>query len=101
MAKAPFLLVYYVLVVVWELLCFIPRFVWYLFKFIHSEKRVLCGIDGTLGGTISYACFTSTSMPFAEQVLLAVFGGLLGAVIGVANWEIVSKRILHVQVERV
>lgn len=76
---------------VWEMLCFF----WHLFKLIHSEKRVLCAIDGTLGGAVSYIWFASASMSFAEQAVLVVFGGLLGAAFGVANWEIVSKRILH------
>lgn len=82
----------------WAMLCFLGRFAWHLFYLIHSEKRVLCAIDGTLGGAMSYICFASASMPFSGQAVLVVFGGLLGAAFGVANWEIVSKRILHVSV---
>lgn len=74
------------------------RFVWYLFKLIHSEKRVLCAIDGTLGGGIGYIWLASSEMLFPEQAMLVVFCGLLGAAFGVANWEIVSKRILRVAI---
>jgi hypothetical protein len=35
-------------------------------------------------------------MSFPEQVMFVVFGGLLGAAFGVADWEIFSKRILRV-----
>jgi len=86
----------YLAIGVWATLCFLGRFAWHLFKLIHSEKRVLCAIDGTIGGAISYIWLASTSMLFAQQVTLVVFGGLLGAAFGVANWEIVSKRILQV-----
>ena len=86
----------YLAIGVWATLCFFGRFVWHLFKLIHSEKRVLCAIDGTLGGAVSYIWFASASVSFPEQAVLVVFGGLLGSAFGVANWEIVSKRILHV-----
>ena len=81
---------------IWATLCFIGRFACHLFKLVHSKKRLLCAIDGTLGGAMSYVWFTSTPMSFAGQIALITFGGLLGATFGAANWEIVSKRILHV-----
>lgn len=71
-------------------------FIWHLFKLIHSEKRVLCAIDGTLGGAIAYVWLHAPAISFFEQAALIFFGGLLGAALGVLNWEIVSKRILHV-----
>lgn len=86
----------YLAIAAWATICFLGRFAWHLFKLIHSEKRVLCAIDGTLGGAVSYIWFASSAMTFPEQAVFAIFGGLLGAAFGVANWEIVSKRILHV-----
>ena len=86
----------YLAIAVWATICFLGRFAWHLFKLIHSEKRVLCAIDGTLGGAMSYIWFASSAMSFPEQVVFVVFGGLLGAAFGVVNWEIISKRILHV-----
>ena len=83
---------------VWATLYFSSRFAWHLFGLIHSEKRVLCAIDGTLGGAVSYVWLASTSTSFTGQATLIIFGGLLGAAFGVANWEIVSKRVLRVSV---
>lgn len=86
----------YLAIGAWATLCFFGRFAWHLFKLIHSKKRVLCAIDGTLGGAVSYIWLASSVMSFPEQVMLVIFGGLLGAAFGMANWEIVSKRILRV-----
>lgn len=85
----------YLFIGIWLLLCFLRRFGWELFKLIHSKKRVLCAIDGTIGGAIAFFCFASASLTFPQQILVVFFGGLLGAVIGVLNYEIVSKRLLH------
>lgn len=71
------------------------RFGWHLFRLIHSKERVLCAIDGTLGGAVSYVWLVRADMTLSEQAALIVFGGLMGAAFGVANWEIVSKRLLH------
>jgi len=72
------------------------RFLWYLVKLIHSKERVLCGVDGMLGGAVSYIWLAPTATSFAGHLVLVAFGGLLGAAFGVLNWEIVSKRILKV-----
>jgi len=82
-------------------LCFVGRFIWHLFKLIHSDKRLLCAIDGTLGGLASYQWLASSAMSSTEQVLVVIFGGLIGAVLGIVNWEFVSKRILHVATDNI
>lgn len=81
-------------ITVWEACCLLVRFAWQMFKLVHSEKRVLCAIDGTIGGAVSYM-WSPPLASFPEQVMFVIFGGLLGAALGVANWEIVSKRILR------
>lgn len=86
----------YLAIGIWAMLRFFGRFAWHLFKLIHSQKRVLCGIDGALGGAVAYVWLQPTSYAVGEQAVLVVFGGLLGAAFGVINWEVVSKRILHV-----
>lgn len=86
----------YLAIATWATICFFGRFAWHLFKLIRSKKRVLCAIDGTLGGAVSYLWFASSATTFPEQMVFIVFGGLIGAAFGVADWEIVSKRILHV-----
>lgn len=59
------------------------RFFWHLFRLIHSDLRLLCGLDAALGSAIGY---------FSGNALI---GALAGGLIGVANFEIVSKRVLH------
>lgn len=73
----------------------VALFLWCLFKLIHSKKRVLCAIDGTLGGLASYFLLVSSSTSLAGQVTLCLFGGLLGAGLGVISWELISKRALR------
>jgi len=87
----------YLAIAAWLAIRFLGRFGWHLFKLIHSKERVLCAIDGTIGGAISFACLYGSSTSSAGKLLLVFFGGLLGAGLGVANWELVSKRLLHIQ----
>lgn len=81
---------------IWKSICFLLHFAWNMFKLIHSRKRLLCGVDGMLGGAVTYVWFTPPTASPMEQLMLVVFSGILGAIFGIANWEIVSKRILHV-----
>lgn len=71
-------------------------FGWKLFKLIHSHKRLLCAIDCAIGGAMSYLLLARSAHTLGAQVALVLFGGLLGAGLGVLNWEVVSKRLLHV-----
>lgn len=72
-------------------------FAWRLVKLIHSERRLLCAVDGAIGGTLAGLSLRGcASSPF-ELIAIVVFGGLLGATFGIANWEIVSKRLLRVE----
>ncbi len=57
-------------------------FVKHLFFLIHSQLRLLCAADSALGAGIGY---------FYGN---AVVGALAGAVIGVLNFEVISKRLL-------
>ncbi|MDD5726730.1 MAG: hypothetical protein PHC53_05015 [Patescibacteria group bacterium] len=68
-----------------------------LFKLIHSHKRVLCAFDSAIGGAMSYLLLARSAHTLGAQVALVLFGGLLGAGFGVLNWEVVSKRLLHVE----
>lgn len=79
----------------WKILCSLSRFAWHLFRLIHSKKRVLCAIDGTLGGTIAYNLFVPAASTMPELIVIVLSGGLIGAVLGVANWELVSKRVFQ------
>ncbi len=72
-------------------------FGWKLFRLIHSHKRLLCAIDSAIGGAMSYLLLARSTHTLGAQVALVIFGGLLGAGFGVLNWEVVSKRLLHVE----
>lgn len=85
----------YSAIAIWSTLCFLWRFLCNLFKLVHSKKRILCAIDGTIGGTLAFFCSASASLTLPQQILVVLFGGLLGATIGVLNYEIISKRLLH------
>ncbi len=79
-----------------DFLRFSGRFTWKMVKLIHSEKRLLCGTDSAIAVGVSYILFAAGATTLVEQVVLVLFGGLLGAALGVANFELVSKRLLHV-----
>jgi len=61
----------------------IGRFIKTVFILIHSDELLLCGIDAAIGTVIGFITGN------------AVVGGLAGGVFGVLNFEIISKRILH------
>ncbi len=61
----------------------IGRFVWALFRTIHSDERLLCGVDAAIGAGIGYLAGN------------ALIGALAGGVIGVVNYELISKRLLN------
>ena len=58
------------------------NFIVYLFKEIHSDIRMLCGLDAAIGAAIGY---------FAGS---AVIGAAAGGLWGTLNFEILSIRIL-------
>jgi len=55
-----------------------------LFVLIHSELRVLCMTDAMIGAVAGFFCGN------------ALVGGLIGAVFGLANYKLVSVRLLKV-----
>jgi len=73
---------------------FAGRFLKHLFIFIHSNERVLCAIDGTLGGIAAFLWLAPSAETLTAKAAVAIFGGLLGAGFGVINYELVSKRWL-------
>ncbi len=63
-------------------------FIWQVVKLIHSDERLLCGVDAAIGALVGYL------------VGNALIGALFGGVFGVANFELVSKLLLKVVPER-
>lgn len=68
-----------------------PQKISYFFKLIHSYKRVLCAIDGTLGGLLSYLLLARSAGSPPEQCLLIIFGGILGMACGLIHNELAKK----------
>lgn len=66
----------------------IYRFLKHLIVLIHSDERLLCGLDAAIGTAIGY---------YAGN---AFIGAMSGLVFGVLNYEIVSKRILRGPIAR-
>jgi hypothetical protein len=57
---------------------FCGNFLWMLFKLIHSDLRLLVGIDSVIGGTVGYFC---------NSILI---GMLVGGLWGLINYKLVS-----------
>src|SRR3989338_3926880 len=86
----------YIIIGMWFMICSIPSFftaigrgfaklglfVWIVFRFIHSDMRLLCAVDAAIGVCAGF--FLGS----------AIFGGLVGGLWGVLNFEILSKRVL-------
>lgn len=71
-----------VAVVLFRALVLFPiRFVISLTRLIHTDERLLCGVDAAIGASIGY--FTAN----------ALLGALIGGIFGVLNFEILSKRV--------
>lgn len=83
------------------------RFVKYLFLLVHSKERLVCAVDGPAGALVTYLTLLYIYGPeLSELSVLAQFSfvGLAGAVsalIGMVNYELLSKRVLEVVPMRV
>lgn len=81
-------------IVLWRSLKFVGHFLWEIFIIIHRRERLLCALDGTLGGMVAFLWLAPTAETLAAKAAVVVFGGILGAGFGVVNYEFVSKKWL-------
>ncbi len=65
---------------------FLGKFIKKLFLLIHSQARLICGVDSLFGTVIGYFFFHDPIM-----------GGIAGAILGVFNYWIVSIKILKLE----
>lgn len=56
----------------------------YLFMEIHSDLRLLCGVDAAIGAAVGFSCGN------------ALIGAVAGGIIGVLNYQIISIRVLKI-----
>lgn len=75
-------LFWFVLQLCGELVQAIPKLLWQFFCLVHSERRLICGVDATLGAAIGFGLQS------------AVVGALIGGLLGVLNYEFVTRKWL-------
>lgn len=87
------------LFIVWTLPKFCAKYAWVFFKLIHSDKRLLCGIDSAIGGAMAYLLLSGQITTAPSRILIIAFGGMIGAALGAINYELIAKRWLkpHLQ----
>lgn len=74
-------------------------FIGYL-KLTHSSRRIICMIDGPLGGLIGLSILfgihgmSAFTLPWWQLGLVAIGSGLLSATIGILNDAFVKERLL-------
>jgi hypothetical protein len=62
---------------------------------VHKKERLICGVDSVFGGAVAWIYLSPiTAASPAEHVLPAVCGGVIGAVIGMVNYRLVSVALL-------
>jgi hypothetical protein len=92
----PFTIAYYVIKNLYWLVVGVVKAIGFVFKFgsifgkklfllIHSDIRIICAVDSAIGAGIGYY--------FGSPLI----GGIIGAISGVVNYQVVSVRILKVQ----
>ncbi|MBI4149261.1 hypothetical protein HY491_02335 [Candidatus Woesearchaeota archaeon] len=76
-----------------EAVCFLCRFLYNLFILLHSEKRLMWGVDSAIGGGTAYLWLAASAETSLELALLVVFGGIIGAAFGTLNRELFVVRL--------
>ena len=64
----------------------------------HSHQAGLCAVDGTLAGIFTaIGCrYYGVGVSWSVYLFTIVCASVIGVALGLANWELVSIRILHV-----
>ena len=78
----------------WYLWKYIGIGVYRLVRAIYCNERLLCGVGATVGLLAAVVVLRSTGAhdaSLSEYAMLSFFGGMIGAVFGIASWHIVSR----------
>lgn len=83
--------------------CAIGRFFKILFLLIHNDIRLICGIDGPIGGLATYSLIQlgsnfSVFSPLA-QLGLTFLGGAVAICFGLLNYKLISIKLLKLNPE--
>lgn len=73
---------------------FVCRFVKGVFILVHSDIRLLCGVDAALGVLAGRIAGQGITVTVPVILAVAVFSGIVGALLGVLNYRLVSIRWL-------
>ena len=73
----------------------ITVFVWKFILLIHSEERVLAGIDGTATGALGCWALYSTGMGFVETATLFIGTALIGVLIAGPHYSVAQFLKTH------
>lgn len=65
---------------------FLGQFTYATFVYVHSARRTICFVDASIGTAIGFMC--------SDGLTGVLIGTVVGALLGVANYEIVSIRWL-------
>ncbi len=77
------------------LIIFFLRFLFKLFILVHCQERIMCAVDGTIGGTVvSFWSLHYSNFPIWTVPFLALIGGLAGVAFGEFNRLIVLRKWL-------
>lgn len=88
------LVIGFILFLITYMIYVLGEFFWHLFKLIHKKERVLCGMGGTVCGTMGYLLFSPQGLPLIQQCLVVIFCGIIGAGLGILDYKIVSIKWL-------
>lgn len=74
----------------WRLL----KFFWVVLRLIHSDKRVICAVDAGVGAAAGYFFLLKPDMDLPAKIAFVLSCALIGGVLGLVSWELVSKRLM-------
>ncbi len=87
----------WVAIIIYSMLVLAGKFVWYLFKLIHSKEGVLCGVDSAVGTFVTFLLFQGNAKSVTELAAVTACGAIISLALGVIDYEIVSKRVLKLR----
>ncbi len=69
------------------------KFLWQVFRLIHSERRTVCAFNSATTTAIFYMFFFSRNMQKQEHFIFVFSCAILGAVVGVLEWKLFGERL--------
>jgi len=86
---------------------FSGKFFWYLFKIIHSDHRLICGVNGPLGGLVvfftlwAYHGSNFAAIPAWEKIIWVIAAGIVSICFGLVAHFFIGLRWLKTLAQEV